>query len=42
MIGFRNVLVHEYEDIDRGLVYNVLQHDMEVLRRLRSVFARFL
>ena len=42
MIGFRNTLVHEYVDIDRGIVYEVLQHGLEDLVALRRVFAQFL
>ena len=25
MVGFRNILVHEYEDVDLDIVYNILQ-----------------
>ncbi len=39
MIGFRNVLVHDYLDIDRYLVYRVLQEDLEDISDLRHVFA---
>ena len=42
MIGFRNVLVHDYLEVDRKLVYEVMQErlgDFEVLRR---VFAALL
>ena len=42
MIGFRNVLVHEYLDIDRMIVYDVLQNRLGDLEALRRVFARFL
>jgi len=42
MIGFRNTLVHEYVDIDRKIVYEVLHQGVEDLTRLRAVFARFL
>lgn len=42
MIGFRNTLVHEYVDIDRRIVYDVLQHGLEDLEALERVFARFL
>lgn len=42
MIGFRNVLVHEYADIDRERVYDVLQNGLDDLRRLRRVFGQFL
>ena len=42
MVGFRNILVHEYLEIDRKVVYDVLQHQLEDLRDLRKVFAQFL
>jgi uncharacterized protein YutE (UPF0331/DUF86 family) len=42
MIGFRNTLVHEYVDIDRKIVYEVLHQGVGDLIHLRGVFARFL
>jgi len=42
MLGFRNVLVHEYLDIDRRIVYEVLQQGLEDLEVLKQFFARFL
>ena len=42
MIGFRNILVHEYLDIDRRIVYDVLQERLEDFGELRKAFARFL
>ena len=42
MVGFRNILVHDYLNVDRNTVYDVLQHDLDNIRRLRAVFARFL
>ena len=42
MIGFRNLLVHDYADIDRAIVYDVLQNRLSDLERLREVFAQFL
>jgi uncharacterized protein YutE (UPF0331/DUF86 family) len=42
MIGFRNILVHEYLDLDRRIVYEVLQHGLGDLERLRDFFASFL
>ena len=42
MIGFRNILVHEYLDVDRKVVYGVLQHQLSDLRALRKAFAQFL
>ncbi|WP_376792074.1 DUF86 domain-containing protein [Thermoflexus sp.] len=42
MIGFRNIPVHEYVDLDRRIVYEVLQSGLEDLERLRRFFASFL
>jgi uncharacterized protein YutE (UPF0331/DUF86 family) len=42
MIGFRNILVHDYLDVDRDIVYQALQHDLDDLRLLSKVFAKFL
>jgi len=42
MIGFRNVLVYEYVDIDPEAVYEVLQQELDHLHRLRRVFGEFL
>lgn len=42
MIGFRNALVHDYLDIDRDIVYDVLQNRLEEIERLRSLFSQFL
>ena len=42
MISFRNVLVHEYVDIERDRVYEVLQHHLDDIRHLSHVFDRFL
>lgn len=42
MIGFRNILVHDYLDLDRKLVYEVLHQRLDDLRSLQRVFAAFL
>ena len=42
MIGFKNILVHAYAELDREIVYQVLQTRIEDLRVLLRVFARFL
>jgi uncharacterized protein YutE (UPF0331/DUF86 family) len=42
MIGFRNILVHDYLDVDRRIVYRALHEDLEDLEALRRVFAQFL
>jgi uncharacterized protein YutE (UPF0331/DUF86 family) len=42
LIGFRNTLVHEYIEIDRTIVYQVLQEDLGDIEALIRVFAKFL
>jgi uncharacterized protein YutE (UPF0331/DUF86 family) len=42
MIGFRNVLVHEYTEVDLHIVYDVLQNRLDDFRRIERMFARFL
>jgi len=42
MIGFRNILVHEYLDVDRKIVYDVLQNRLEDLHFLKETLAQFL
>ncbi len=39
MIGFRNILVYEYLDLDRRIVYEVLRSGLENLERLQRFFA---
>lgn len=42
MIGFRNTLVHEYIEIDRKIVYDVLQNNLNDFKELKKIFAQFL
>ena len=42
MIGFRNVLVHAYMDVDLHVVYDALQHGLGDIETLRGIFAQFL
>ncbi len=42
MIGFRNLLVHDYLDIERQTVYQILQEKTEDLIALEKIFAQFL
>ena len=42
MIGFRNALVHEYVDIDREIVYDVLINHLAEIEDLKKIFAQFL
>jgi len=42
MIGFRNVLVHDYVDVDHKIVYDALQNRLGDIEALKEVFANFL
>lgn len=42
MIGFRNVLVHEYIDIDRRTVFEVLHRHLGDIEAVKHVFAKYL
>ena len=42
MIGFRNILVHDYLDVDRRVVHEVLQNDLKDVQALMRVFAQFI
>jgi uncharacterized protein YutE (UPF0331/DUF86 family) len=42
MIGFRNVLVHDYLDIDLSLVYDILTNRLKDFEKIKLTFAQFL
>jgi len=42
MIGFRNILVHDYLEIDRRIVHDVIQNQLNDIEAIGSAFARFL
>lgn len=42
MIGFRNILVHEYMEIDRAIVHDLVCNRLSDLDELESAFAKFL
>ena len=42
MVGFRNILFHNYLEVDRRIVYDVLQNHLNDLEELKEVFAAFL
>ena len=42
MIGFRNTLVHEYIEIDRQIVYDVLQNSLPDIEAFKRIFAKYL
>jgi uncharacterized protein YutE (UPF0331/DUF86 family) len=41
-VGFRNVLVHLYMEIDHGRVYEAIQHDLGDLEEFAAALSRFL
>ena len=42
MIGFRNILIHDYLEIDRKIVYDVLQNYLADMEAVKRTFATFL
>ena len=40
--GFRNVLIHEYEKIDKERVYEYLQNDIDQFKEFKQQILRFL
>ena len=42
MIGFRNILVHDYLDVDRDLVYQVLHENLGDFEALKQAFIQLL
>lgn len=41
-VGFRNVLVHLYLEIDHGRVYEAIQHDLGDLEEFAAAMSQFL
>ncbi len=42
MIGFRNILVHDYLQVDRTIVHDVLQNRLDDMVGISQVFAQYL
>lgn len=42
MIGFRNILVHEYLEVDRAIVHEMVCNKLTDFDELKQVFATFL
>ncbi|MGQ9895596.1 MAG: type VII toxin-antitoxin system HepT family RNase toxin [Roseiflexus sp.] len=42
MIGFHNILVHDYLKVDRSIVFRVLQENIDDLETFKRMFAQFL
>jgi uncharacterized protein YutE (UPF0331/DUF86 family) len=37
MTGFRNVLVHDYDDVDLDVIYSVLEKDYKDIERFLEI-----
>jgi len=42
LIGFRNILVHDYLEVNRSIVHEVLRESLNDIKELQRVFAQFL
>jgi uncharacterized protein YutE (UPF0331/DUF86 family) len=42
MIGFRNALVHEYIEIDRKKVFEIIQSNLRDIKEIQKIFTTFL
>ncbi|MEJ5223443.1 MAG: DUF86 domain-containing protein [Anaerolineales bacterium] len=42
MIGLRNILVHDYMEIDHALVHKIIQNNLGDFTRLKAFFAQYL
>ena len=42
MIGFRNTLVHDYVEIDRKIVFDTLQNNLDDFKQIEKALACFL
>jgi len=42
MIGFRNILVHDYVEIDRKIVFDTLQNNLDDFKQIEKALACFL
>jgi len=42
MIGLRNTVVHDYLEIDRSIVYDILQNHLQDIEAVKRIFTQFL
>ncbi len=42
MIGMRNILVHDYLEINHDTIYNVLQNHLKDIFALKEFFTRYI
>ncbi len=41
MVGFRNTLVHDYVEIDRKIVFDTLQNNLDDFKQIEKALACF-
>jgi uncharacterized protein YutE (UPF0331/DUF86 family) len=42
MIGLRNILVHDYLDVNHTIIYEIIQTRLKDIEAIREVFARYI
>ena len=42
IIGFRNVLVHDYLEIDRDIVYSIINDELKDIEEIIKVFSQYM
>ncbi|MEG2290595.1 MAG: HepT-like ribonuclease domain-containing protein [Clostridium sp.] len=42
MAGFRNILVHDYMKLDRGIVYNIINNNLKDIEEFIIVVASYI
>ncbi len=42
IIGFRNILVHDYLDVDLNIVYSILENNLRDLHSILKEYAKLL
>ena len=41
-VGFRNIVVHNYQEIDWGIVFNICHHELDEFRAFAQAIVRIL
>ncbi|WP_461204950.1 type VII toxin-antitoxin system HepT family RNase toxin [Clostridium sp. DL1XJH146] len=42
MASFRNILVHDYLNLNRGMVYNIIKNNMDDIRKFVAIIADYI
>jgi len=41
MAGFRNILVHDYIDLDREIVYDIIKNNLKDIENFREIVVNY-